>query len=159
MKSHSGFTLIELLVTLTIMGVIMLVSLPLTQTWVNNSAVTETKALLQQAYSRTRALALTNRAINIAGGAAAYLCISGSKMYVQVARTDGSLGTCGSSGYSWTGEMKSGITITTSAAATFSCMGLSNLGIPVSNTSTGVCTTDKVLTVTKGSESNAKALY
>lgn len=159
MKAQSGFTLIELMVTLTIMVMIMMVALPLTQSWVNSSTVMETKALLQQAYGRTRGLALANQTGNTTGGAAAYMCVTNSKIYVQRANSDGSLGTCGATGFSWVGDIKASATITTSEPATFVCMGMSNLGIPVSNGSSGACTTDKLLTVTKGGESNAKTLY
>ena len=159
MKSQSGFTLIEIVVTLSIMGLIMMTALPLTQSWVNSAVVLETKALLQQAYGRTRAIALANKAMVTADGAAAYMCVSSTKIYVQVAQTDGSLGTCGSTGFTWAGDVKANTTITTSAPASFVCMGLSNLGTPVSSAMSGICTTDKILTVTKGGESNAKTLY
>ena len=164
MKSQSGFTLIEIVVTLSIMGLIMMTALPLTQSWVNSAVVLETKALLQQAYGRTRAIALANQAMAVADGAAVYMCVNNSKIYVQVPNPDGSLGTCGPTGSTdtriiWAGDVKTNTTITTSTSANFVCMGLNNLGTPISNALSGTCTTDKLLTVTKGGDSNAKTLY
>lgn len=155
MKTLSGFTLIELVVTLAIMATVLMLAMPLTGSWVDSATVVESKALLQQAYSRTRATALANPGGVAGEGVAAYMCLVDSKIYVQSAI----LATCGATGYAWVGSLKTNVAIT-SQPATFVCMGMSNLGMPISGALNGAtCTTDKILTVTKGEQSDEKTLY
>lgn len=157
MKTRSqGFTLIELMITLVILVLLLMSTVPLTQSWVNSASVMQAKTLLQQAYGRTRGLALANPAGISDGGASAYLCVVNSKIYVQPI----SAATCGT-GSIWSGDIQASASITVGTGTTnFVCMGLSNLGLPVDLTLAGDdCTTDKTLKVSKGSEQNDKALY
>lgn len=154
---NRGFTLVELMVTLVILVLLLMTAVPLTQSWINSASVMETKTLLQQAYGRTRGLALANPAGISDGSASAYLCVLNSKIYVQPI----SAATCGT-GSVWSGDIKASasITVGTTGTTNFICMGLSNLGLPVALTlAGGACTTNKTLKVTKGSEQNDQALY
>ena len=162
MKTLSGFTLIELVVTLAIMATVLMLAMPLTGSWVDSATVVESKALLQQAYSRTRATALANPGGVAGEGVAAYMCLVDSKIYVQSA----TLTTCGEINaetnikFDWVGNLKPNVAVDTSQRATFVCMGMSNLGMPISGALNGAtCTTDKILTVTKGEQSDEKTLY
>jgi len=156
MKAQSGFTLVELVVTLVIVVLIMLVAVPFTQSWVNSASVRESKSLLQQAYSRARAMGLANANEIKDGTAAAYMCVANAKLYVQPITAT----TCGTD-FAWTGDIKSNTSITVGTTSSiFSCMGLNNLGLPVPLTlGSTACSVNKVLRVTRGVENNEESLY
>lgn len=59
-KRFSGFTLIEMLVTITLVGILIAVGLPLTSAWVDNAKITETESALQNAISVAKTQALRN---------------------------------------------------------------------------------------------------
>ena len=49
-RSVHGITLIELLVAVAILGILMLVGLPLTSSWIHGAQVSEAKSRLAQGY-------------------------------------------------------------------------------------------------------------
>ena len=150
----TGYTLTELLIALIIMALLLLAAIPVTISWSNSNSAIESKDLLQQGYAKSRVLALSNPTSVKDGTAAAYLCFSNSRIYVQPINQ----ATCGT-GFNWSANIKPGTTLTV-AGATFSCIGFSNIGIIVSLTvGSNACTTSKSIIATKGGQTDERSLY
>lgn len=152
-----GFTLIELVVVIAITVAAMLVAVPLTTSWVDSARVNEAQGLFQQAFSRTKALALRNGSVATASDPAASLCQNGNVLYVY----SGLPGTCGTGSYVWQGIVPGdGNTQIQLNSATFSCLALNNAGIPVATTiNTTACAQSSSYTISKGVQSVSKTLF
>lgn len=55
-----GLSLIELMIAVTIIGILALVAMPYTQSWLYETQLSEAKAKLNRAYAEAKALALRN---------------------------------------------------------------------------------------------------
>jgi prepilin-type N-terminal cleavage/methylation domain-containing protein len=154
-QTQRGVTLIELVVGIAIMAAVMLTAVPLTSSWVDSSIVTETKASLQKAFSKTKTISLENSAHITDGTAAAYMCVLSGVVYVHSI----SQGTCGINPI-WKTVIKGNVALSVSGAS-FNCIGLNNIGLPVALTlpNGNVCTVSKVITVRKADISDEKTLY
>lgn len=157
MTSRSaGFTLIELVIVLAIIVLAMLVSVPFTASWVDSARVNETQGLFQQAFSRSKALALRNGSGATVDTAAATLCQNGTTLYLY----SGLPATCGAGTIAWQGDIPGGSTAIQLGGATFTCMVLNNLGMLVSSSIGGTnCATASNYTISKGGQSVSKTLF
>lgn len=149
-----GVTLIELLVGLVILVLMLGVALPYTSAWIDNNAVIESGAVLQQATTRTKAMAIANPQAIINGSAAAYVCANASNVFVQPVNAT----TCGS-GFVWQGALKSSVSVKV-GTADWRCTGFDTSGLPIALTlGSTACTTSTSLTISKGDTSDALNLY
>lgn len=69
-RLQTGISLIELMVTVAIVTILAMLSLPLTQAWVENAHLNYAQDTLYEGYSTARALALQNPG-NVTGSVAA----------------------------------------------------------------------------------------
>ena len=144
-----GFTLIEIAVVLAVTVSILLVSAPLTVSWADSARVTETRALLQQAHTRARAIALRNTAGAIGGAPAALVCMEANTLYVHQGVPSG----C-TVGAAWQQEVPGGErTSITVGGEPLGCIAVANTGRPVAFSFDGdTCTTAIAFRVARGDE-------
>ena len=129
-----GVTLIELLVAVAILGILMLVGLPLTSSWIHGAQVSEAKSRLAQGYGLAKALSLRNPTKAQGTTAAASLVVDAdnSAMYV----CSGAAASCNASAATkvWQTSIATGIAITyqppTGSAVAMSSLEFSNTGAP-----------------------------
>lgn len=133
-RSQRGVTLIELLVAIAILGMLMLVGVPLTASWIHGAQVSNAKSRLAQAYGLAKALSLRNPAKAQEANAAASLVIDSEQNAIYVC--SGAASTCNStsSTKTWQTTVASGIAITyqpaSGSAATLASIEFSNTGTP-----------------------------
>lgn len=73
---QAGLSLIELMVVVLLVGILALLSSPLTGSWVNSARVGETLGALEQAVGQAKAAALRNPAAVQGNVAASIVCVS-----------------------------------------------------------------------------------
>jgi len=141
-----GFTLIELMITIALFGLLLLVGVPLTQSWTNSGYQRDAAGLLKQGISRAKAIALRNQGKVQDTAPAAVLCRSGQnlKLYSLSAAID-----CTATTQIWSTSLPSAAVIQT-GGVDLVCIAFNNRGLAVSS---GSCTTTTVQ-VTAGSESS-----
>ncbi len=141
-----GFTLIELMITIAVFGLLLLVGVPLTQSWTNSGYQRDAAGLLKQGISRAKSIALRNQGAVQDTAPAAVLCRSGQslKLYSLSAAID-----CTATTPIWSTSLPSAAVIQT-GGVDLVCIAFNNRGFAVSS---GSCTTTTVQ-VTAGSESS-----
>ncbi|QXI27862.1 pilus assembly FimT family protein [Pseudomonas vanderleydeniana] len=144
-----GFTLIELMITITLLGLILFVGVPLTQSWTNSSYQRDAAGLLKQGISRAKATALRNQGAVQDNAPAAVLCRSGQSLKLFSLNTGQSIDCTATSQPLWSTPIPAvaGIKV---AGVDMACVAFSNRGLAVSGST---CTTG-TLQVTAGSESS-----
>lgn len=157
----SGFSLIELLVTLAIVASVLVTAVPLGLGWVNRAKATEAGAQFQSLIIRAKAAAIQNAAgARDDSGVSATVCQSGTNIYIH----SGTTTSCGTSPL-WTMAIPGGSNTSIQlAGASFACLLLNNVGLPVSGSiSTTTCTTVSAYpvsySVTTGGESVSSTLF
>ncbi len=119
---QAGMSLIELMVTVAIVTVLALLSLPLTQAWVDNAHLNYAEDTLYEGYSTARALALQNPG-NVTGPAvAASLVLVDNTLQV-------SLPPAGSEAV-WTGRVDSRFTLSLTTGDCNNNLAFTNNGLP-----------------------------
>ena len=151
-----GFTLIEIAVTLTLTVAATLVAAPLAVAWVDSSRVVETRAVLQQAVSRAKAMALRNSAGVTGDTPAATLCAVQGVVHVH----QGLPAQCGD-GSAWRQDIPGGArTQVLLDGAALGCLALANTGRPVPLAFGGAdCAEGMAFEITRGDERVAGQLH
>jgi len=144
-----GFTLIELMVTITIFGLLLLVGVPLTQSWTNSGYQRDAAGLLKQGISRAKAIALRNQGAVQDTAAAAVLCRSGQNLKLFSLTPGQTIDCTSTTQVLWSTPLPSAAVIQV-ANVNLACVAFSNRGLAV--TGGGTCTTGTIQ-VTAGSES------
>lgn len=127
-KQQQGVTLIELMITIAIMGLLLMVSAPLTRAWVANAHIAQDESQLLQAYARTRALALRNPNGVTASSVAATLMISTASQTISVLDSTNSV--------AWRRTTQSDTTVSITTNSGSSQLTLDNSGLPLNASGT-----------------------
>ncbi|MBC7007115.1 type II secretion system protein [Pseudoalteromonas sp. BZK2] len=106
-KKQSGLSLIELMIVITIIGFLVLVVVPFTQSWIYEAQVNNARSLLANGYSQAKALALRNPQ-NSQGDLASSACVKLADGVLQVREPEGSL--C-SGNIVWQGDWPEGVSL------------------------------------------------
>ncbi|MBH0017913.1 type IV pilin protein [Pseudoalteromonas sp. NGC95] len=102
---QSGLSLIELLIVVSIVGVLALVTVPFTQSWLYEAQLNDAKSQLSQAYTQAKALALRNPE-NVHGEHNTAACVNLLGSFIQVRQPSG---TGCSGGVTWQGNWPIGV--------------------------------------------------
>ncbi|KPA91581.1 MULTISPECIES: pilus assembly FimT family protein [Pseudomonas] len=144
-----GFTLVELMITVALLGLILMVGVPLTQSWTNSSYQRDAAGLLKQGISRAKATALRNQGAVQDSAPAAVLCRSGQNLKLFRLNAGQSIDCNATSQPVWSSTIPAAAGIKV-AGVDMACVAFSNRGLAVSGNS---CSTG-TLQVTAGSESS-----
>jgi|SRR5450830_444288 len=146
---HSrGFTLIEMMITITLFGLLLLVGVPLTQSWANSGYQRDAVGLLKQGISRAKSIALRNQGTVHDSAPAAVLCRSGQNLKLFSLTTGQTIDCTATTQILWSTPLPNAAVIQV-ASVDLACIAFSNRGFALSN---GSCTTGTIQ-VTAGSES------
>lgn len=145
---HSrGFTLIELMITITLFALLLVVGVPLTQSWTNSAYQRDAAGLLKQGLSRTKSIALRNQGKVQDTAPAAVLCLSGQSLKLLSLTSGQSIDCTVTTPILWSTPLPAAAVIQV-ANVNLACVAFNNRGFPVSS---GSCTTGTIQ-VTAGSE-------
>ncbi|MEB0150624.1 prepilin-type N-terminal cleavage/methylation domain-containing protein [Pseudomonas sp. CCC2.2] len=145
---HSrGFTLIEVMITITVLGILLFVGVPLTQAWSNSGYQRDAAGLLKQGISRTKAMALRNPGGVQNAAPAAALCRSGQTLKLFSITIGQSIDCSLTTNILWRSSIPTTASIQASGVDV-KCIAFNNQGLPLSVNS---CTTTTIQ-VTAGSE-------
>lgn len=153
--------MIELMIALALVSILALMAVPLTVSWSNQAKLTETAAILDQAFGRAKSSALRNPA-GVAGTAASALCFAGGQVSLRLAEDSDTPADCGATTTpSWSATLPDGVTL--SAVGTnsaLSCVCLNNKSSLLSEAADcgGGCTDTLNLTATAGGENDTLGL-
>ena len=144
MVSSRGFSLIELMVGLALLAFLIMLAVPFTNTWSNSTKLHEAESLLRQGVGRTKALAQRNE-LGIAGSqTAAILCRDSTTAVLTLYQAATCTGTP-----VWSAQLPTAVNIT-NGETLFSCLAISNRGLPVASNS---CNVTSTYTLSIGGES------
>lgn len=145
MVSQRGFSLIELLVSLALLAFFITLAVPFTNTWSNNTKLHEAESLLRQGVGRAKALAQRNE-LGITGSqTAAILCQDSTTAVLKLYQAATCTGTP-----VWSAQLPTAVNIT-NGETLFSCLAISNRGLPVASNS---CNVTSTYTLSIGGESD-----
>lgn len=145
-----GFTIIELMVVISIIGVLALTAVPLTQGWLNDTHINNARSQLLRGYSQAKAQALRNAANATGNTAAACLTITATQLQVRTPVS----GSC-TGAVQWQGEWPSGVALTINNA-TVTAIFMNNRGQALLNNVPA--STDLAYRLSKGNRDDAGQL-
>lgn len=151
MVSQRGFSLIELMIVLALLGFLLMLAVPFTNTWSANAKLRDAENLLQQGVGRVKALAQRN-ALGISGSekVAARLCLDRATAKLELYPADTCSGTT-----AWSAQLPTVVSIK-NGGTLFSCLAMSNRGLPVV---TGNCNIKSEYTLSTGDENVKVTLH
>ena len=142
-----GFTLIEMMITITLFALLLVVGVPLTQSWTNSAYQRDAAGLLRQGISRAKSIALRNQGKVQDTAPAAVLCVSGQSLKLLSLTPGQTIDCTVTTPILWSTPLPAAAALQV-ANVNLACVAFSNRGFAVSS---GSCTTGTIQ-VTAGSE-------
>lgn len=159
-----GLSLVELMIVVLLIGVLALLSTPLTSSWVHSARVGEAMGAFEQAVGQAKAAALRNPAAMKATDAASAICLSAEGILsVKVAASaappnPAAAATCGAGGPAalWSTRLPGSVTVN-SGAQDWSCSCFTNKGLlTTAGANCAACGMSLDLKISSGSGSGAE---
>jgi|GEM_PF-1219132 len=153
-QQQAGLSLVELMVTVAIVSILSLAGLSFTGGWVNSNRVLDGQAVLQHAYSRSKAMAIRNEFGMTESRSAAAICFVDNVLSLHSASN---LSQAACSGTQvWSATLPNSISMQI-PGSDFSCMCLSNKASVTNQVEAGqdcsACATTNIVKVSAGGES------
>jgi prepilin-type N-terminal cleavage/methylation domain-containing protein len=115
---HAGLTLVEMMIVVALIGLLALLTSPLTGSWVHGARVGESLGAMEQAVGQAKAAALRNPAAMQGVEAASVICLSDSVLSVRPAKpaappNAAAAATCGVGGPAalWSTKLPDSVTV------------------------------------------------
>lgn len=143
MVSQRGFSLVELMIVLALLGFLLMLAVPLTNSWSASAKLRDAENLLQQGVGRSKALAQRNTLGVTGNQAAAHLCLDSTTAKIELYPADSCNGSV-----IWSAQLPAGVSIKNNETP-FNCLAISNRGLPIA---TGNCNINNEYTLSLGGE-------
>jgi type IV pilus assembly protein PilA len=151
-QGSAGLTLIEMMVTLALFAFLVLLSLPLTHTWVESAHQRDAYGALVEGLGRAKAAALRNaQAATDQTLPVAVTCLISGKISVVVAGTN--TVDCSQAG-DWDAQLPFDASIVQANGTAFQCAAYNERGIALSTSVGNLACTTSLLNVNVGSQTN-----
>src|SRR5690554_3381020 len=106
MVSQRGFSLVELMIVLALLGFLLMLAVPLTNSWSASAKLRDAENLLQQGVGRSKALAQRNTLGVTGNQAAAHLCLDSTTAKIELYPADSCNGSV-----IWSAQLPAGVSI------------------------------------------------
>lgn len=161
-RRAAGFSLIESMVALLVSGLLMLASLPFTQSWIASTRVRDTQGLLQQGVARAKAIALRNPGGSSGSAAAAILCVGNGRLrLIAATRSPQTAASCTATTALWSAALQPDTSITSGDNA-LACLAFNNRGVsinPAAAAGTDSCATSTSVLISAASQNATVTFY